>query len=280
MIYDLGARANINGNTVVLSREIDNIEHMSYSIDALIDNFVDIKSFGSDDFRLMKTVCDDVSNSYFLSLIASEVLSSAAESWRSGEEFLGVAFPLDNQVLALMFDSVLNVFATTDETTVVSDLSTAIDIFALVTESEILGKSGYAEIMKVLDEENLVEKLTVLLEKNPRMAPISDALYRTAMQALVKTVRVDGVDSSKYTGLIENITGELNRLKGEKSEKKVEELTNKAIEYMDSYGFDVPDSVAEMVISTMISELEADEDGYIDPDSVKQFLENYAPAGN
>ena len=43
-------------------------------------------------------------------------------------------------------------------------------------------------MMSILEDGNVIDRLIAVLEANPRMASITDTLYRTAMNALVKTV--------------------------------------------------------------------------------------------
>ena len=131
--------------------------------------------------------------------------------------------------------------------------------------------------MAVLEDGNVMDRLTAVLETNPRMAYITDTLYRTAMKALVKTVKFDGYDLKKYDGLMQNIAGELTRLQGQPEEQQIEELKSEAVKIMSDYGVDVPESVAEMVISTMLSEITPDEEGIINPSDVEQLFDKYYP---
>ena len=289
-VYDLGARTTIKvynsdgkktNHTVVLSKEIENIEDMSYDIKSLVENLKDFKSVGSDDFRRLGNLCNSISDSYFLSIFASDCVSGAAESWMMDEEFLGISFPIEDDTLAPLFDGVFHVFAATDETKVADDLATFIEVCALVVDSGILDAGGdYSELMSLLEDGVFIDRLTVVLSENPRMASLTDILYRTAMRSLVDTIKFDGYDVDEYKGLMENITGQLNRLQGQKTEKKVETLTDYAVEYMGDYGVEVPEAVAEMVVSAMIKEIPEDENGYIDPSKVEEFFDKYYTSGN
>ena len=57
----------------------------------------------------------------------------------------------------------------------------------------------------------------------------------------------------------------------------MEELKTEATKFMEDYGVEVPDSVAEMVISTMLSEITPDEEGIINPSDVEQLFDKYYP---
>ena len=270
------SRTTVDGNTVILSREINTVHEISYDAKKIYDNFKDFSSAGTEDFLMAKDLCDTVSDSYFLSVLVADVVSGAARSWKADEDFMGVNFPIENDTLSPMFDSVLGVFASSNYETVSGDLSTFIDICVLLIDSGLVDAgTDYDSLMDILEDGSVMNKLTVILEGNPRMAFITDTLYRTAMKTLVKTIKFDGYDVSEYEGLISDITGQLNRLQGQKVEKKVETLTDYAVQYMTDYGVEVPESVAEMVVSAMINEIPADEYGYIDPSQVSQFFDKY-----
>ena len=280
-VYDLGARTIIEGNTVVLSKEINTVASMSYDIKHLIDNVGEFDKVGANDFRAVRDVCDKISDSYFLSVLAADCVSGASNKWLKDEAFMGMDFPVSNSTLDLMFDSILGVFAGTTHRTVSNDVTTFVDICILLIDSGLteIG-DDYNGVMEILDKGDIVNRLNAILEKNPRMASVTDALYRTAMKTLMKTIKFDGYNISEYDGLIENITGQFNRLQGQKTEKKIETLTDYAVQYMTDYGVDVPESVAEMVVTKMVENIAPDENGYVDAGDVKSFLEEYYQSGN
>lgn len=276
VVYDLGARTTVNGNTVILSREVKAFESISNDVMKLAENFSDIENVSAEDFRTVRDMCGKIEDSYFLSVLASDTLSSAANAWRMGEKFMEIEFPMSNETLDPVFDGVFSVFASSTYKTVASDLYTFVDICTLMIDSGLFDAGeDYDKLMAILEDGSVMDKLSTILEGNSRMASIKDVLYRTAMKTLVKTIKFDGYDVSEYEGLINNITDQFNRLQGQKDEKKVETLTDYAVQYISDYGVDVPESVAELVVAAMIKEIPADENGQVDPAQVSEFFDKY-----
>ena len=279
-LYDLSARTRVKGNTVVLTKELKTVDAMSYNLKRFADNVGNFDSVGSEDFRMVRTLCDQVSESYFLSVLASDLISGAANKWVKGEDFMGYDFPISNETLDPMFDSILHVFASTTYQTVAVDVATFIDICTLAIDTGLADLTDdYDALMEILNDGTVIDRLTAILESNPRMANVTDTLYRTAMKSLVKTIKFDGYDPEEYQGLINDITDQLNRLQGQKVEKKVETLTDYAVDFIRDYGVDVPETVAEMIVSAMIKEIPADDTGYVDPVQITQFFDKYYTSG-
>ena len=275
MFYDMGARARIDGKTVVLSEEIDLMGDLAIKVVRHGPALGKLESFDSSDLSNLVEICDGIEDSHLLSVAAAEFVSSIAGSWLRDEALFGIERPSIDSMVDPLLDVVLQALAATDSRTVGEDLKTVVRVCSVIAESGIVSTGGdYDALMASFEDGTLIDRITMVLESNPKMAAVVDNLYLLVMKTVVKTIKFDGYDIAEYDGLIEELTEQFNRLNGQKYEKKVETLTGYAMEYIGDYGIDVPEGVAEMVVGAMISSIPTT-DGYITSDQMQEFFNRY-----
>lgn len=274
-VYDMSARTEIDGHTVVLNREIKSISGVAQEVIEVAPLLTDIGSFGSENLKNLENIFDKVDDSYFLSLVSSSVISSASGNWAIGEDFLGLSRPNFNNSISDFTDSIFSVLATTTPETVGEDLATIIRVCGIIMDSGILKANGdYDGMMEVLEDGNFLNELISELEKNPRTEPLIDSLHLIAMNSLMNTIKFDGYDVNEYNGLMEDITEQFNRMNGQTHGKKVETLANYTVEYLQDYGVDVPVEVAKVIADAMVTNI-PNSDGYITTEQMQEFFEQY-----
>ena len=262
-VYDMSARTVINGQTVILTQEIETIKSVTEDLVKVAPTLKDLNEFDSRDARRMLRVCEKMNDSYFLRLLSASVVSSASQNWSQGGKFLGISRPNFNSSIDPFCDSVFSVLAATTADTVAEDVSTFIRVCEIILDSGILKTDGnYKALMELLEESDFVDELTEELRRNPRTEPLMNNLHLLVMNSLVDTIKFDGYDAEEYYGLIEDITEQFNRMNMPDHEKKVEVLAGYTVEYLEDYGVDVPVEVAEIVADAMITSIPTD-DGYI-----------------
>ncbi len=274
-VYDMSARTVINGETVILTHEIEAIKTVAEDIVKVAPALKDLNEFNSRDTRRLSRVCEKMDDSYFLRLLSASVVSSASQNWLQGEKFLGISRPRFNSSIDPFCDGVFSVLAATNADTVGEDVSTFINVCEIILDSGILETNGnYSMLMELLDESSFVQDLTDELKSNPRTASLVDNLHLLAMNSLMNTIKFDGYDVEQYYGLMDDITEQFNRMNGQNHEKKVETLAGYTVEYLQDYGVDVPVDVAEIIVDAMITSIPTD-DGYITTEQMKNFFDSY-----
>lgn len=279
--YNLSARALINKTTVVLPRELDATKEIISGMGQVLPSLSNITNLNADEMQPLYGFLDKTDDSYLVSFILSEVVSNAAEAWRSGESFVGVSRPSLGELLDPAFDSILTVLYATGPSTVSEDLTTLIDIFLIVKDSGIQSLSGdFNSMMKRLEEKEVLTRLRAALDENPRMKIVSASLGDLAIQAVAGVINFENYDSEKYDGLFEEISMHFNRLEGLEDEQKIEVLRDEAKKELANRNIEVPDEIAELLITTVVTDIVPDEDGYITPEILKEFFEEYANLEN
>jgi len=274
-IYDMSARAEIDGHTVILTQEIESVSNIMQDLSEVAPALTDIGSFSTEHVEKLENICVALDDSYFLSLLSSSVVSSASQSWVMREDFIGIPRPDFNYSISSFCDSILSVLATTTPDTVSSDLSTFMRVCDIIMNSGLLQTDGdYMAIMAMMEDGSFLNDLIGELEKNPRTAHLVDSLHLFAMNSLVNTLKFDGYDVAEYYGLMEDIAEQFNRMNGQTHEKKVEDLANYTVEYLQDYGVDIPTEVAKVVADAMLTDI-PNSDGYITAEQMQEFFDKY-----
>ncbi len=274
-IYDMSARTEVDGHTVVLTQEIDSVSAMAKELIEVAPAITNLGNFGAEDVGKLENICDTVDDSYFLSLLTSSIVSSASRNWAMGEDFIGIARPDFNDSISAFTDCIFSVLATTTPDTVGEDLSTIFRVCGIIMDSGLLQTNGdYDAIMALLEDGEFLNELISELESNPRTAHLVDSIHLFAMNSLMSNIKFDGYDVSEYEGLMEDIAEQFNRMNGQSHDKKVETLANYTVEYLQDYGVDVPVEVAKVIADAMITNI-PDSDGYITAEQMKEFFEQY-----
>lgn len=275
VVYDLSARTEIDGHTVVLTQEIDSVSAMAQELIEVAPSITDLSKFSSEDVGKLENICNTIDDSYFLSLVSSSVISSASRNWAMGADFIGIPRPDFNDSISAFTDSIFSVLAVTTPDTVGEDLSTIFRVCGIIMDSGLLQTNGdYDAIMALLEDGDFLNELISELEKNPRTAHLVDSIHLFAMNSLMSNIKFDGYDVSEYEGLMEDIAEQFNRMNGQTHDKKVETLANYTVEYLQDYGVDVPVEVAKVIADAMITNI-PDSDGYITAEQMKEFFEQY-----
>ena len=274
-VYDMSARTEIDGHTVMLSREIKVVSNIAKDIVEVAPAVSDLNNFSGEDVEKLEHICETIDDSYFLSLVSSSLVSSASRNWAVGSDFMGIACPDFNASISAFTNSIFSVLAATTPDTVGEDLTTIVRVCGIIMDSGILETYGdYEAMMAVMEDGSFLDALISELEKNPRTVPLIDSLHLLAMNSLMSTIKFDGYDVEDYQDLMEDITEQFNRMNGQSHEKKVETLANYTVEYLQDYGVDIPVEVAKVIADAMITEI-PNSDGYITTEQMQEFFEKY-----
>jgi len=274
-VYDMSARTEIDGHTVMLSREIKVVSNIAKDIVEVAPAVSDLNNFSGEDVEKLEHICETIDDSYFLSLVSSSLVSSASRNWAVGSDFMGIACPDFNASISAFTNSIFSVLAATTPDTVGEDLTTIVRVCGIIMDSGILETYGdYEAMMAVMEDGSFLDALISELEKNPRTVPLIDSLHLLAMNSLMSTIKFDGYDVEEYQDLMEDITEQFNRMNGQSHEKKVETLANYTVEYLQDYGVDIPVEVAKVIADAMITEI-PNSDGYITTEQMQEFFEKY-----
>jgi hypothetical protein len=119
-IFRATTTVEIDGVTTDLYREFHSLDTLGAKLAVL--SAVPIKDYQDAQYETVGQVADVIEESALLRVLSAEGLSSLSRAWRSGEPFLGVSKPADNDVLEIVIDVVLKRFENTTKDTVADDI--------------------------------------------------------------------------------------------------------------------------------------------------------------
>ena len=276
--FDLAARASVNGRVIRLSDEVDTLNRSFENFRETTTAIAGINEMDEQTRDALLKVCDSAENSYLLSFILSEAVSTLAANWHAGDDFLGYAPPYFGEFADPIMDNLLAVLASVTPETVKLDITTLVNVSYIVVDSGLLSESIEEDIIISLlsdDEDNILNAIREELIKNPRMYSISNTLNDLVMQAFVGAIKGDSFSAESYEELVMNLVDRYNSLLGEDYEQKLVNLTAYAENFLSDYNLDIPDSVTQVVVDNIIKDLATDKDGYINSDQLTQYLEQY-----
>jgi hypothetical protein len=107
------------------------------------------------------------------------------------------------------------------------------------------------------------------------MRGIAKAVRNVTMNTVASAINSFKYDIAQYDMLMTNLAASLNELDGLTTEQKVDAMTNNAMQYINDYGIEMPESVARVTAEQMINEL-SDENGDVTPQRLQVLFDSYA----
>ena len=171
-----------------------------------------------------------------------------------------IAKPEMNDVIEPAFDEVLKVCANTNETNVKENVSTLLNIYAIILNSGIMkiNANDPSEVLACVEKSDLISKLNTELAKNPNTSHIT--VSSIAMKVLANQINELTLDKDKYSALLKNMTEAINPVQtrgyGSMGEQ-VTVLTSYAKKYIADYGITIPDVIARSTAEELLTKLTA-----------------------
>lgn len=276
--FDLAARATLNGHIIKLTDEVSTLNGSFDNFNKTVEAIASIDKMSEETRDELLKICESADNSYLLSLVLSEAVSTLATKWHAGDDFLGYAAPYFGELADPIMDNLLAVLASVTPETVEADLTTLINVSYIVVHSGLLEENIEQDFIISLlsdDEDNILNTIREELIKNPRMYSLTNTLNDLAMQAFVGVIKGGNFETESYNDIVTSLVDRYNSLLGEDYEQKLVNLTGYAKNFLEDYSLDIPDSVTKIVVENIINNITTDKDGYISSDQLSQFLEQY-----
>jgi hypothetical protein len=124
-----------------------------------------------------------------------------------------------------------------------------------------------------IDNNDTLDAVCAELQKNPRMAHITAAVYQMALRATASAIDLTLLGDD-YDALMENMADTWNTISRKSYDYQVEYLTRNAQEYAADYGVDIPESAAQVTAQAIV-EWFADDDE-ITASDIDYFINYYS----
>ncbi len=193
ILYEKACTIDIDGEQVHFLDEIPLIVRIALQgVDVATDG--DITELTPEKKKEVEGVLEHFENSKLLPLLSSKIVSTLCEKWEKGETYLNIEKPSFGDMIDPTFDVALRVFSTTDKNTVVADITTLLDAYAVIYESGILDKleSDTNDIVSIIVGEEkgngVLDRIESILLENERTVPLAEELHNLTLRIISTTL--------------------------------------------------------------------------------------------
>ncbi len=280
-LFDSLASAEYDGEKVYLKDEITVILSL---VSNLNDMSGETKEIGEEQVAALNSILDEVDRSPILNNTVAGLLSTMAAKWNAGEAFLGIESISAGELLDPIIDSMLEVMATSDKTTVVGDMRTLVNALEVMVDYDIISNAGdMNKMIEILSAEpehegdqTAIEALILVVNENPRMSKLPDEITRLSIRALSSSLGIPENGDDRYNMLMDDFAIILNESK--EAYDKVLFVEERSISALNAFGVEISGDAAMNVARAMVEDL-GDIDN-VTSDAVKEFFMMYEVASN
>ena len=252
--YKLGGKALMNTMSSV------RVDGQSYPVSRILSTALSI--FGHIDPLMGKTaaeydeeqadaiadIVDDLDRDVLLKNLAAEFIAAMASEWEDGYEFMGVAPPTSEGRFAPVLDKLIATLATTNNKTIVSDLTVVSDIIATLIkyDATALLDGDSDRVTEILSTPGFISELCTTVQQNERMEPVFFELTKLGVAMVADMLGIPEMPQDIPTGditiggtkvTVESITQLMKPVSPENAAeeaKKLEAVVTAAIAVADS----------------------------------------------
>ena len=273
-MFDSLASANYNGERIYLKDDVTVILAVVENVMALSG---DASSFGDEQIATLDSIIDNLDRSALLKNTVAGVLSKMASSWVSGESFMGVESIDAGELLNPVINSILRILATSDETNIVEDMRTLVDIMGVFVKHDMLSDPGQSDnMLKKLAGEGVIAELISVTNHNPRMSAISDEITQLSVRALTSVIGIPASADERYNLLMGEIADVLNDSIYMSDEERFAYVEENVADALDTYGVEVHGHTAEYIAASVVGDL--GNTNNLEGSDVQEFFMIYAVA--
>jgi hypothetical protein len=249
-LYNAFASAKFEGERVYLKDDVHTLMELISAI-SNVDTSEDGKlSHAHTD--MLRKVTEYVDRSALLRNTVAGIFSTASESWRNGENFMGISKIEGGELMNPVIDELLATLSTTTNETITGDLNAMIGSFEVMIDSGILEDMEYSKMLKELGkEEGVLDQMVVVLHENKRMDKVAVEVGQLSTRALASHLQ-----SGEYGALMSDIASTLNANSGLSAEEKRANVRNDMAAKFAQNGVEIEGKALDDVVDGFITEFD------------------------
>ncbi len=294
-LFDSLASAEYDGEKIYLKDElpvilalVSNLKNEISVIFALVSNLSDMSGesngIGDEQIEALNNILDNIDHSPILSNTVAGLISTMATKWNAGEAFLGIESISAGELLDPIMNSMLEVMATSDKTTVVGDMRTFVNALEVMVDYDIISNADnmdkMIEILSAKSEnegdKTAIEALICVVNENPRMSKLPDEITRLSIRALSSSLGIPENSDDRYNMLMDDFAVILNESK--EAYDKVLFVEERSVSALKAFGVEISDDSAMNIAEAMVADF-GDIDN-VTSEAVKEFFMMYAVASD
>ncbi len=266
------ASVDYDGEKIYLKNEISAIVSSVVAIQELDG---EMSEYGEDQIESLNNIIDAIETSPLLRSLVAQIFAEASEQWLEGNEYLGVNFD-SGELLQPLMNKMFEVFATSDKDTIIADLRTMTEMFGVLIDYDILENADdYDAVLDILGD-GAISEMIVTVNKNSRMAPISDEITKLSIRAVASTIGMPEDAEERYDLLMNEISEVLNSSHGMNDDQRLEFVNAGVTQALKDYGVAVNGEAADNIARSIIDDLGSEYD--LTGDDISEFFMIYAIA--
>lgn len=278
VVYKISAASTLNGNRFAIDKEVKGMNIALNDAVDVLPVLQDLKNITPDQKEMVLQLPKDLEDSETLKAISADFISGASTKWLDGEKFMNMAVPQVGNVIEPIVGNILYACKSTTPDTAAEDIGTLLQVYIIISENKLLERGNYEELITHFSENDVIDDICYILEQNPRMKYIAKAVRNVTMNTVASAINALKYDAAQYDMLMMNLADSLNSLDGFTEEEKIDFMTNNAMQYINDYGVEMPESVARVTAEQLISEL-SNENGTVTAQRLQVLFDSYALNG-
>ena len=274
IVYYANASSELNGNYFRLGREMKNTARYYSEILSSAKVIGKISEATPSEIRKLQDIEKYIKKSETLKCITSDVVSNISGAWLEGESYLGLTRPNVNSAISPVLNKVLYVCSNTTPKHVGKDISTLIELYILLRDTDVIGQASYEEIMSVIDRTDLIGRIEEILSKNPRMSNIVVDFENMTVSLVSSAMLSDAISPENFEMIAEDIASAVNEVSGLPEEEQIAVVTSRAFRTINENGMDVPYDVVQVTAEKLMADIKTTT-GEITSKTIQNFFEKY-----
>ena len=278
LIYRSVASTYLYGEKVYLMPEIENADATAAVAIPFYYQIVSQRYDAKTQVAYINGMCEGLEQTEVCDGILADCTRKFSEKWSAGRRFYGISRPETNDLIDPFLDEVFHACIYTTKDDVKQNLTTVLQIMAVVIESDVLyvDTDHYEQVMEVLEDSNLIAELDKLLESNPSMQNIKTSSI--LMRVLASHIDSLEYEQEMYDSMMTDLADAINAVnnKGYGShEEKAQALALHVVNVLKNYGVTISQGIAEQVAPELLA-LHADQEADVSAAQVREMIERYA----
>ena len=251
LIFKGISRVNHNGKNMSFMKELETVEKAADNFLALYPVMMLGYEPTEQTSQQIDGLCDSIMDIRICTPALTFYGTVGADAWLSNYLVFGIQKPQLNSVVEDTFDELLRVCAASTDETIQANMVTMLKIYGIILDSnvqELSSTTDYKEMMSVLEEDGIVDRLLEELKKNPNMKSVESSAQSILVNLVAEEIVSLGIETENYGYLMDDIAEALTDIK-EKGYRTREEqifvMTSTVKDYIDDYGIEISDDIAE-----------------------------------
>ncbi len=254
MLIDEMTSFPLKGETVYVKNEFSVISGLVGEVMPLV-NAGEPANYGEEEANRLVAIADSLTDSQFLTTVASEAVYVLTDDMVNGEEAMPMA---DNEMFGDLITRTITIVHDDAKSTTLfaADLNTVAEMAGELIKGGVLANMNDTDaLMDELAGGDTIKNVIVVLGRNSSMKVLIPEVTNIGIEAIASAVEVKANADEAYNDLLQTVASALNDVKMLDGEAKQAELSQKLADAFDHAGVVVEKEAVDLYAAAMILEI-------------------------